>query len=651
MGSETSTTTGELRSGKYLAPGDTVADRFTITSFLGTEIVGESYIASDSKSDRPVWIQAVPTAVLSGPNAVERFKAEMRSASQLTHKNIVTSFGMGQLSPEAFYIAGEYVEGEKLRDVMQSRRAQGKEFSLRGAYNIIAHLCNALSFAHESRIHGSLSPATVIISKSGRVKISEFPLSRLLYTVPQMRNALPADAQMYWAPEVKASSTVITHRADVWSLGMMLFELLTGRIPEDPAARVSAARPDIPSGVDEIISRCLDAEPANRFRSTADLKEQLATLLELAAETEPPMESEDAGLDIEIDVDRPLSVIPPAAPGLERAAPPAHHAGPPKPPPPNKGGLPPMPRAHAEEEHRPSLGPLNLDALMSGVKDQDSEKWMVTKGKMDHGPFRTREVVQMISRWEVEGQHYIQNIETGIRCKVRESDDFKELVERARVEKVKQEEQAALEQSDKAEKRGGVAKIFVVLIVIGAIGLIVGSVFAVRAITKAGASEDESDIDELIASGELKIDMGGGGIVAGKKDRKGKRKGGGSGGGGGGGSAGGYDDYMNQAVNLGDVAGNGGQAQLTQNQINAIMSSKGKAIYPCIYGELKRNPSLKKVSLKFAIEGASGSVMGVDVTSGGSSEFQSCVAQKMKKIKFPTFSAPRMGATFFFNVG
>jgi hypothetical protein len=81
------------------------------------------------------------------------------------------------------------------------------------------------------------------------------------------------------------------------------------------------------------------------------------------------------------------------------------------------------------------------------------------------------------------------------------------------------------------------------------------------------------------------------------------------------------------------------------------MSSQGKKLYPCIYAELKKNPSLSRVSLKFAIEGKTGEVMGVTVTSGGSSEFQSCISSKMKSIKFPTFSAPRMGASFYFDVG
>jgi hypothetical protein len=219
-------------------------------------------------------------------------------------------------------------------------------------------------------------------------------------------------------------------------------------------------------------------------------------------------------------------------------------------------------------------------------------------------------------------------------------------VERARVAKVKHEEQLALEQSEKAEKRGGVAKIFVVLIVVGAVGLVVGSIFAGRAIYKAATEEDEQDIDELIASGEIKIDLGQGGIVEGKKGRRGgKRKGGGGGGGGS------YDDYMNQAVDLGSLMGDGGQTQLSQAQINQVMSTKGKALYPCIYAELKRNRNLQKVSLKFAIEGSTGSVKGVTVTSPASQEMKSCISAKMKKVKFPKFGAPRMGATFFFNVG
>lgn len=649
MGSDTSSTSQLPAQGRFLKKGDTVGERFTVEGLLGPAVVGEYYLAADSKGDRPVRIHVLPAAPLTQSSAVDRFKTELRSAAQLTHKNILTTYGMGQVSPEAYYIAGEYVDGESLHDLMDERARAGRSFSLRGAYNIVAHLCNALAFAHGTRIHGSLSPDTVVVTESGRVKVSEFPLSRLLYSVPALKEAVNERARPYWAPEIQAGSTVITGRADIFSLGLMLHELLTGELPGSTAGKVSARRSDVPAEVDAIVARCLDPEPANRYPEASSLKEELATLLEKTVEQEGQEAVEEGtDLDIEIDVDRPLSIPPPPAPGKKPAAPPP----PPGPPPPaavkSSPGLPPIGGGQDEDEHRPSLGPLNLDEIMSSVKDQDSEKWMVTKEKMDHGPFRTREVIQMISRWEVEGHHLIQNIETGIRCKLRESDDFKELVERARIEKVKQEEQAALEQSEKAEKRGGVAKIFVVLIVVGAIGLIVGSIFAVRAITKS-YDDEEADIDELIASGDLKIDMGQGGILKDKKGRRGgRRKGGGGGGGGGGGS---YDDYMNQAVSMGDLSGDGGQTQLSQGQINAVMSSKGKVVYPCIYGELKRNPGLKKVSLKFAIEGSSGRVKGVTVTSGGSDEFKKCISKKMAKIKFPTFSAPRMGASFYFDVG
>ncbi len=644
--------TGRPGPGRTLKPGDSVADRFTIQQFVGREIVGESYLATDGKNDRLVSIHVLPADALQGPNALERVKAEMRSASQLTHKNIVTTFGMGQLSAGAVYIIGEHVEGSRLDTLLDERRKRGESFSLRGAYSLVAHLCNALSFAHKTRIHGSLSPQAVVVSESGRVKIRDFPMSRLLYMIPGLRRSVPAYVQGFWAPEIGASAAVITHRADVYSIGVIFFELLTGRTPASPGELASQHRPDLPAAVDAIIARCLDPEPANRYRSVDAFKEELASLLESEV-AEVREETLTGGLDIEIDVDRPLSTPPPPAEGMPVAPPvppPAPAAAPhvpPAPPAPPGPGLPPLPAPAVDDEDRPSLGPLNLDSIMASVQDQDAEKWMISKDKMDHGPFKTREVVQMIVRWEVEGQHMIQDIETGIRVKLRESDDFKEIVERARVAKVKHEEQMALEQSEKSEKRSGVAKIFVILLVVGGVGLVVGSIFAGRAIYKAATEEEDQDIDELIASGELKIDIGQGGIVQDKKGRKGKRKGGGGGGGGGGS----YDDYMNQAVNLGDLAGDGGQMQLSQGQINAVMSSKGKAVYPCIYGELKRNKALKKVSLKFAIEGSTGSVKGVTVTSGGSQEFQNCVSSKMKKIKFPKFSAPRMGATFYFNVG
>jgi hypothetical protein len=268
---------------------------------------------------------------------------------------------------------------------------------------------------------------------------------------------------------------------------------------------------------------------------------------------------------------------------------------------------------------------------------------MVTRDGMDHGPFRTREVVQMVMRWEVEGQHMIMDLDSGLRVKFRESEQFKELIERAKVEKQRKEEIEALEKSEKAEKRGGVAKAFIVIAVLGGIGLIVGGFFITRAAVQAFSGGGE----ELDLAENIKIDVGKGGILkdGGKKGKGGKRKGGG-------GIPAGmtYEEYMAMGVELGDLNGDGGQTQLSQGQINATMSSQGKKIYPCIYAELKRDKSLKRVSLKFAIEGSTGKVQGVSVTSGGSSEFKSCVAGKMKGIKFPTFGSPRMGATFFFDV-
>jgi len=638
-----------------------LAGRFRVENYMGVDIIGDSYLAHDEKEDRRVTVSIIPSRFLRGANLVEKIKSEIKSASQAVHKNILTCYGMGTLPGSELYITSQYIEGQKLYSILQKRRDSGKLFTLRGAYNIIAHVCNGMAEVHKTRIHGSLSPFSIRISSAGRVKIGDLPLSRLFYMFPAMRKEIPEYVQNFWAPEVTKIGSFVTERADVYSVGVVLFELITGTLPGDENRSVRALRPELPEGIDDFVMRCLDPDPTARWNNMQALGKVLLSITEEhdAAKAAPPQESDDILMDLEIDIDKPMRAAPPAPPppppSKKKEAPaPFDKPFTPAAAPADAGGVASILEAvdaaasappAAQDNDKPSAGvsEISLDDIVASLEDQDAEKWMVTKDGMDHGPFRTREVVQMVLRWEVEGQHMIMDLDSGLRVKFRESEQFKELIERAKIEKQRKEEIEALEKSEKAEKRGGVAKAFIVIAVLGGIGVIVGGFFITRAAVQAfSGGGEEVDLAE-----NIKIDVGKGGILkdAGKKGKGGKRKGGG-------GIPAGmtYEEYMAMGVELGDLAGDGGQTQLTQGQINATMSSQGKKIYPCIYSELKKDKSLKRVSLKFAIEGGTGRVQGVTVTSGGSSEFKSCVASKMKGVKFPTFGAPRMGATFFFDV-
>jgi len=649
---------GPSQQGKIFLPGDTIAERFVVEKFMGVEIIGESYLAKDEKGSREVSITIIPQQFVKGVSIIEKIKSEIKTASGLLHKNVLTCYGMGTLSNGSIYIVTEYVEGQKLYSVLQKRRESNKAFSLRGASNLIVHLCNGLEEAHKFRIHGSLSPFSVRISSTGRVKIADFPLSRLYYMFPVMKKEIPQYVQRFWAPEIVKGSSLVTERADIYSLGVVLFELLTSTLPEEGNTSITAYREDLPSTIDEIVSCCLNSDPAERWNSVTALKTAILKVTEECEQKEMPQDTDDnLLLDLEIDIQKPMAAPPPPPP---KKAPPH----PPKKPPvsatPARAEdkipavtIPIEIETEGAKEVKEEVSDfrdegadkkgLDLNEIISSIGDMEAEKWMITKDGLDHGPFRTREVVQMIVRWEVEGHHMIQNIETGIRVKLRESEDFKALVERAKIEKQRKEELEALAKSEKAEKRSGVAKIFIVLAVVGGISASVGLYFVTRAAVHHFTGAREVNLEEGV-----KIDIGKGGILDSdsRKYRGGRRKGGGSGPGGMS-----YEEYMAKGVEMGDLGHDGGQVQLSQGQINAVMSSQGKKLYPCIYAELKKNPSLSRVSLKFAIEGKTGEVMGVTVTSGGSSEFQSCISSKMKSIKFPTFSAPRMGASFYFDVG
>jgi hypothetical protein len=667
-----------LPQGESFLPGDTLAERFTIEKFMGVEVIGESYLARDEKESRNISVAIIPAKFIRGSSILDKIKSEIKTVSGIVHRNVLTCLGMGTLSNGSIYIITEYTEGQKLYSVLQKRRENNKTFSLRGACNLIVHLCNGLEEAHRVRIHGSLSPFSIRISTTGRVKIADFPLSRLYYMFPIMRKEIPNYVQHFWAPEVLKIGSFVTERADIYSLGVVLFELLTSGHPEEGSASIAACRADLPPGIDDIVASCLCPEPSARWNSVTALRTAFMKMTEdheRAAQTAG--QDDDLLMDLEVDVDKPMTVPPPPPPPRKMPPAPPGAAAKPRPaaarpsPSPHDAEIPievaaeppgAGPRAGAARPiddmapaataaapaaapagKKAAAGKINLDDIISSLDDQDAEKWMVTRDGMDHGPFRTREVVQMIMRWEIEGQHVIQDLDKGIRVKLRESEQFKELVERAKIEKQRKEELDALARSEKAEKRGGVAKIFIVLAVLGGIGVIIGGYF----VTRAAVHRFSGGGQEVNLENGVKIDIGKGGILAGGqgKGHGGKHKGGS----GPGGLS--YDDYMAQGVDIGDLAGDGGQTQLSQGQINAVMSSQGKKIYPCIYAELKKNPSLNKVKLKFAIEGKTGNVQGVSVTSGGSSEFQSCISSKMRGIKFPTFGLPRMGATFYFDVG
>jgi serine/threonine-protein kinase len=252
--------------------------------------MGEVYRARDPKLDREIALKVLSAELASSNEHLRRFEHEARAASALNHPNIVSIYDVGR-DDEHAYIAMELVDGQDLRDMT----ARGP-IPLKQLVRIAAKLTDGLAAAHERGIvHRDLKPENVIVSNEGFVKILDFGLAKLVRTIGQNDTTMPHTVPGavfgtvgYMSPE-QASGKPIDFRSDQFSIGVILYELLTGRRPFDepsPAETMAAIirndpkplrdlRADVPRDLDRIITRCLEKDPRDRYASTRDLARDL----------------------------------------------------------------------------------------------------------------------------------------------------------------------------------------------------------------------------------------------------------------------------------------------------------------------------------------------------------------------------------------
>lgn len=632
---------------QLLPQGTVLSDRFQIDTPIGRPDLGQLYKAIDLKNQKPIALRVLPMSIIQDENRLDQLRQRVRDTSALTHRNIQTTFGMGIHEESTLFIACEWVEGENLRSLLDKRISEEKRFSFKGAYNIIGHVCNALTFAHDTAFHGTLSPTVLYITNSGRVKVCDFALSLLRSQIQEYPGRAKEEA-VFWAPEVIAGTILKADRsADIYAIGALFYELLSGRPPAAPLKAPSTI--GFTREVDQVIARCMARDPKQRFQDADSLKQAVAELVQSQESEEEEMETavdDDLGINVEIDLDAMVASKSKAS----HDPAPAETSASKKPfgSMLNAPGLPPPP---SENRANPfalsggnSISTIDMGELLSGLGNSETAKWMVQKDKFDHGPFTDRELVQMILIGDVEGKHQCLNMDTGVRKKVRAWEEFEGYLERYRLKKQQQEEEAARVRAEKAEVRGTMASWLIVLIVVGVIGLAAGAYLLSRTLRKEKTYTPEEMIAAL-DSGEIKLKTGGNLI------NKGGGKGGGKGSGRRGGGGGGgmfvdgmsYEDAMNMGVNLGSLANGGGQQQLTPQDITNIMDRNVRRFLPCMAGQ-----SVKKVEMNIAITG-DGRVMGVSV-SQGDDKLKRCVQSVVRGIKFPQSASPRTAASWYFEL-
>lgn len=324
------------------ALGTVIGEIYRLVEKLGVGGLGPLYRAIDVRSDAVVALRALAPDFAS-PEVVQHLHEQMQVSCALDHKNIVKTFGMAAEGPVHFVVT-EHVTGQSLRDIIDKKRRSNKPFTLKGAYNIIAHLCNACGYAHETTFHGALHPGNVLVNRAGRVKVSEFGFARALSGLGNFESLLGGAGYLYLAPEMSQSPSSADGRADVYAIGVLLNELLTGRSPADSFETPSLVRPGLPVEVDQVIGRCMRPVPDERFDTIQELKLALMGALEGASEAPAPAPTQEApeigdvpatstaiiaadiDIDIDIDDDDPIpastSAPAPARPGLPADLPP-----------------------------------------------------------------------------------------------------------------------------------------------------------------------------------------------------------------------------------------------------------------------------------------------------------------------------------------
>ncbi|MBC7852960.1 MAG: serine/threonine protein kinase, partial [Pirellulaceae bacterium] len=247
-----------------------------IIELLGQGGMGAVYKARQKHLDRLIALKVIPPEAAKEPAFAERFAREARALARLNHPNIVTVYDFGQ-SDGVYFLLMEFVDGLNLRQTMQTGNLSPQE-----ALAIVPHICDALQYAHDQGIvHRDVKPENVLLDKSGRVKIADFGLAKLLTQSPQNYTLTHSMQVMgtprYMAPEQIEKPTEVDHRADIYSLGVMFYEMLTGELPMGRFAPPSQ-KVQIDIRIDEIVLRSLEKEPAKRYQHASDVKTELETV-------------------------------------------------------------------------------------------------------------------------------------------------------------------------------------------------------------------------------------------------------------------------------------------------------------------------------------------------------------------------------------
>lgn len=276
--------------------GKRINDRYKILEFIGGGGMANVYLARDIILERDVAIKILRLDFANDEELIRRFHREAQSATSLVHPNIVNIFDVGE-EKDIYYIVMEYVDGKTLKQYIQDHHP----IPINKAIDIMLQISSAISHAHQNNIiHRDIKPQNILIDNKGNVKITDFGIAVALTSTTITHTNSVMGSVHYISPE-QAKGGLATKKSDIYSLGIVMFELLTGRLPFEGESAVSIAlkhlqndtphprslNPNIPQSVENIVLKSTAKDPHYRYDDAEALKEDLMTCLNPSRLNEP----------------------------------------------------------------------------------------------------------------------------------------------------------------------------------------------------------------------------------------------------------------------------------------------------------------------------------------------------------------------------
>ncbi|TKJ31228.1 hypothetical protein CEE39_07355 [bacterium (candidate division B38) B3_B38] len=256
---------------------EVINNRYEVRGVLGRGGMGVVYKVYDRILKEDIALKVLLRSLMRSEKAVEMFYNEAKISLSLTHQNIVRVRDIGE-TDEVKFISMELLDGINLRDWMALPRSRSNKTAVEDVTTIIKQVCNALSYAHRFTVHRDIKPENIMVLKNLQIKITDFGISKLLPPIELSSTVLSVGTAYYMAPEQYIQGSEVDHRADIYSVGVLLYELLVGKLPIGRFKIPSQLRSDLPSIADHIITKSLESEPEDRYENIEEMKSDILIL-------------------------------------------------------------------------------------------------------------------------------------------------------------------------------------------------------------------------------------------------------------------------------------------------------------------------------------------------------------------------------------